>query len=107
MTAAFTCLRRHHLVDEVQVQIVVVDEETGLTVPPGHPAPLAAAITRLLGDPSLRMQLGRAGREHVVQAFSDQVQVARTEALYEMGLRRRRNVADSLDAPLAAVGGRQ
>lgn len=86
---------------------VVVDEETGLTVPPSDPASLAAALTRLLGDPALRLRLGRAGREHVVQGFSDQVQVARTEALYEMGLRRRRDAAYPVRAPLATAGGRR
>ena len=72
---------------------VVVNEETGLTVPPNEPAPLAAALTRLLGDPALRARFARAGRERVVAGFSDRIQVARTEALYELGVGRERGVS--------------
>ncbi len=38
----------------------VVDGETGLLVPPGDAAALAAALTRLLGDRALRDRLGAA-----------------------------------------------
>ena len=38
----------------------VVDGETGLLVPPGDAAALAAALSRLLGDPDLRDRLGAA-----------------------------------------------
>jgi glycosyltransferase involved in cell wall biosynthesis len=76
---------------------VVVDEETGLLVPPGDPGRLAGAITRLLRDPGLRKRLAEAGREHVKVRFTDVRQVARTEALYELALRRRQapGVGDS------------
>lgn len=40
---------------------IVEHECTGLLVPPGDPAALAAAIERLLGDPSLRATLAAAG----------------------------------------------
>ncbi len=39
----------------------VVDGETGLLVPPGAPAPLAAALARLAADPALRARMGAAG----------------------------------------------
>lgn len=48
---------------------LVVDEETGLLVEPGHPIALADAIERLAGDPGLRIRLGRAGRELVLAEF--------------------------------------
>jgi glycosyltransferase involved in cell wall biosynthesis len=42
---------------------VVNDGTTGLLVPPGEPAPLAAAL-RSLADPALRARLGGAARAH-------------------------------------------
>lgn len=41
----------------------VVDNVTGLLVPPDEPVALTAAFARLLGDAALRQQLGAAGRE--------------------------------------------
>ena len=61
---------------------VVLDGETGLTVPPGEPAPLAEAICRLLASPELARRLGQRGRRFVEESFSQQRQVAETEALY-------------------------
>lgn len=69
---------------------VVVDGETGLTVPPGDPAQLARAIRDLLGDPLLRQKLGRAGRAKVLERFTAEHQIERTEALYRLALARRR-----------------
>lgn len=39
----------------------IVDEVTGLLVPPGHPAQLTAAFEKLISNPMLRRQLGEAG----------------------------------------------
>jgi glycosyltransferase involved in cell wall biosynthesis len=44
---------------------LVVDEETGLLVPPRDVAALRAALERLLADAALRRRLGAAAREHV------------------------------------------
>ncbi|HWZ93628.1 MAG TPA: glycosyltransferase family 4 protein [Opitutaceae bacterium] len=41
----------------------VVDNVTGLLVPPDRPAQLTAAFERLITDPALRHRLGDAGRE--------------------------------------------
>ncbi len=46
------------------------DGETCLAVPPGDFGALAAALSRLLGDPGLRVRLGRAGRERVLARFT-------------------------------------
>ena len=48
----------------------VLDEQTGLVVPPKDPDALGRAIARLAGDPALRTRLGRAGKARVEQEFS-------------------------------------
>jgi len=54
---------------------LVRDGETGLVVPAGDPAAIAAAIARLLGDAALRARLGAAGRAavaaHAYAAMAD------------------------------------
>jgi rhamnosyl/mannosyltransferase len=55
---------------------------TGLTVPPGEPGPLAAALTTLLDDPALRGRLGEAGRRRVELELSAGRMAAETLALY-------------------------
>lgn len=49
---------------------VVVEGETGLYVPPGDPQALRAAIERLLANPGLADEMGRAGRRRVEQQMS-------------------------------------
>jgi glycosyltransferase involved in cell wall biosynthesis len=61
---------------------VVVNGKTGLTVPPGDVSALAAAICTLLRDPALRRSLGQAGRQWVLDRFSREGQIRRTEELY-------------------------
>ena len=61
----------------------VVDGETGLLVPPRNPEALATAILRLLGNSELRTRMGHAGRERVLNHFSMQRMVKRTEQLYQ------------------------
>jgi glycosyltransferase involved in cell wall biosynthesis len=68
---------------------VVVNGETGLTVPPGDAHALAQAICRLLGDPMLRERLARRGHEWVLERFSAEQQIRRTEVLYRIALERR------------------
>ncbi|WP_298815651.1 glycogen synthase [Chloroflexus sp.] len=77
------------------IKEVVVPEETGLLVDPNlqpgsfdpvDPAAfsneLAAAINRLLADPALREQFGKAGRRRVEQVFSWDAIAQQTIALY-------------------------
>jgi glycosyltransferase involved in cell wall biosynthesis len=61
---------------------VVADGVHGLTVPAAAPAALAAALVRLLIDEAERTALAVAGRERVVEAFSIDRAVRRTESLY-------------------------
>jgi glycosyltransferase involved in cell wall biosynthesis len=51
---------------------VVTDGEDGLLVPPRDPKALAAAITRLLSDASLRDRLGKAARKRAATHFDEQ-----------------------------------
>ncbi len=52
------------------IKEVVVDEETGLLVPPSDPARLGRAITRILEAPEAAARMGEAGRRHVLQHFT-------------------------------------
>jgi hypothetical protein len=47
-----------------------IHERTGLLVPPDDPEALAAAIVRLLQDPSLSRRLGDAGRRLMLDRFT-------------------------------------
>lgn len=62
---------------------VVTDGETGLVVPPGDADALTAALSRLLGDPSLRRRLAQAGHQRVVRHFGWEKVVSDTMDLYE------------------------
>ena len=61
---------------------VVQNERTGLTVPPGDARALAESLRRLLRDPSLRDNLGRAARRRYEDHFTNQHMVRAHEALY-------------------------
>lgn len=61
----------------------VVDNVTGLLVPPRDPLALAGALARLIGSPALRARFGAAGRARVEQNFSDAIICAKTLAVYD------------------------
>ncbi len=61
----------------------IVDGETGILVPPGDSAALAAAIGRLLADPDLARTMGEAGRRRFVDAFSSQQTYAAIGRIYD------------------------
>jgi glycosyltransferase involved in cell wall biosynthesis len=65
------------------VPFVSLHGETGLTVPPGDPHALAAAMNRLLDDAGLRQSLGQAGVSRARQEFSLHTMLQRTLKLYE------------------------
>jgi glycosyltransferase involved in cell wall biosynthesis len=60
----------------------VRDGETGLLVPAGDPAPLAAALAGLLANPERRSALGLAGRRAAYPAYDAKSLIARVEVLY-------------------------
>jgi glycosyltransferase involved in cell wall biosynthesis len=61
---------------------VLEDGATALLVPAGEPAPLAAAVERLLADPGLRRRLGGAGAALVRARFSGAQLAERLTGLY-------------------------
>ena len=62
---------------------VNVDGETGFVVPARDPRALASAITNLIDDDRLRVQMGAAGRARVQNQFLLKDMVDRVVALYE------------------------
>ncbi len=60
----------------------VTEGETGLLVPPGEPAALAAALARVLGAADTGAAFGRAGRARAEQEFSVTRMAERYRALY-------------------------
>ncbi len=83
---------------------VVLDGKTGLTVPAGDPAALAAAISRMLAAPELVRTLGRAGRRFALEHFSGQRQVQQTEALYLDAWHRSRGHRGAAESAAPTVG---
>jgi len=62
---------------------IVREGETGVLIPPGDAAHLAAVLLTLLRDPALRARMGRAARAWVEQTFDLRAHVRRFEALYD------------------------
>ena len=75
---------------------VVVDNETGLLVPPQDPAALAAGISKLLEDREMARTMGRAGFERASNMFSLDAMLGSYEQLLEsLALNRRRRGSPS------------
>jgi glycosyltransferase involved in cell wall biosynthesis len=55
---------------------LIVDGQTGILVPPNSPADLAEAYLKLIQDPELRRQMGKAGRVHVLRNFDSRIWAA-------------------------------
>jgi starch synthase len=61
---------------------IVLEEETGLLVPPSDAQAMAAAVNRLLTDPAMADYLGQAGRARVEAKFTWSAVADRTADLY-------------------------
>ncbi|MDQ7036283.1 MAG: glycosyltransferase family 4 protein [Anaerolineae bacterium] len=61
---------------------IVVDDETGIVIPPQDPDSLAAAIQRLIADPALMENMGKAAFERIQATFTLQNQARELTALY-------------------------
>jgi glycosyltransferase involved in cell wall biosynthesis len=68
---------------------LVIDEETGLRVPPRDPRALREALERLLADRALRERLGTAARAHVTELCAWPRVTERTIAEYRRALEAR------------------
>ena len=60
----------------------VVTPESGILVPPDDEGALAAAISRLAGDPPLRHAMGARAREHVLGRYSVERLISDIDELY-------------------------
>ncbi len=70
-------------VDSGAVASLVEDGEDGLLVPYEDAAALAAALTRLLGDPGLRWRLGERGFDKVRRRFTWEIVTGELRAIYQ------------------------
>jgi len=66
----------------------VLDGETGLLVPHGDVAALAAALCRLAEAPVVRRRMGEAGRQRFLREFTIERMLAETEGVYREILER-------------------
>jgi L-malate glycosyltransferase len=66
----------------------VVENETGFLIPSDDDEALADRIGRLIDDRSLRVRLGRAGKQRVAERFSVTNRLMKTLAIYERELSR-------------------
>jgi len=62
---------------------VIRPGETGLLAPPKDPQALAQALRQLREHPELRQEMGRRGRDLVVQKYSLEQMAASVEAVYD------------------------
>jgi len=62
---------------------VVLDEKTGILVDPRNVQQLADAIIRLIESPELRREMGKNGREHVLENYSWEENAKLMESVYE------------------------
>ncbi|MCA9916202.1 MAG: glycosyltransferase family 4 protein, partial [Anaerolineae bacterium] len=78
-----SCARALVTTDTPGCREICRHEETGLLVPPNDTPALIAAVRRLIDDAALRQQLGIAGRQLVLDAFSLALVTHETLSLYE------------------------
>ncbi|MCS7265352.1 MAG: glycosyltransferase family 4 protein, partial [Armatimonadetes bacterium] len=66
---------------------LVRSNNAGLLVPPNSPEALAEAIATLLGDPILRLEMGKRGREAILNGYTWEHNAIRVEVVMESVMR--------------------
>lgn len=61
----------------------VMDEETGILVPPGDPKALSEAILGMISDPVRMGEMGRKGRQKMITLFDKDETNAKMEAIFQ------------------------
>ena len=64
------------------LQFTVVNEETGLLVPPQNVPAFNHAIDRILGNPAWQQELGKAAKKRVINKFSWHGVASQLDELY-------------------------
>jgi glycosyltransferase involved in cell wall biosynthesis len=62
---------------------IVEDEVSGFLFDPHDVAGMSAAVTRLLEDEPLRLEMGAAGRQRAERIFSQRAHAAKVQEVYE------------------------
>lgn len=70
---------------------LIIDGKTGLLAETGNAHSFAAAIGRLLKDDTLRRELGRGARSHIVNDYTDDKMAEKTIRFYERLLKAKNN----------------
>lgn len=65
---------------------IVLDGVTGLLVPMGDAAAMAAAIEQLIANPEVAVEMGRRGARRVREQFTIELTAAKVQALYDQML---------------------
>ena len=91
--------------DIVTIRELVVHDTTGLMVAPGEVAALSQAIDRLHTDAPLRDRLAQAGRERVVEEYSQPVNLDRLCAAFDRASQLDQQLVDSFVSQQKAVEG--
>ncbi len=82
MLEAMACAKACVGTDIPGIRDQIQHEHNGLLVPPEDAAALAAALQRLLDDPSLRQNLGQAARQTVEREYTIEIEAQRHSQLY-------------------------
>ena len=80
---AHACGRPVVATDVGDVQDLVEDKITGFVVDPGNEAALCSAVQELIGNPELRLRMGRAARETSERKFTTDRYLREMFAAYE------------------------
>jgi glycosyltransferase involved in cell wall biosynthesis len=76
----------------------VINDETGVLVPPGDEHAVAVALDQLLGNPSLARQMGQAARQRVDDYFAMDKYIGRVLRNYQRAIANARRKLNLLNA---------